>query len=425
MTGDPRLPGRLPGRLAGRLAGRLLRRGAVDVLRTGQASLRPVTALAAAAVPTGPLRLHAPGDDPALLAAFPASLATTPSEAAAVLEVRDARCLARTATDTDEPVLVGALRDLRGRRLRGPAALLDHPTRPAAASDRRDGALDRLRIDGTVHVLDLRGRSAVNYFHLLVDALANIWLHQLAAREHPDLDVVTTLLLPRATTAWQQEVLALAGLRWRTEGEQDGEDGAATDATIPVIAPQDAVSIEAERFVLPVRSFGSRRVPDWIVDALRAVGGPVPAAPADEPRPGSRLYISRADADRRRVADEDTLITRLEARGFESVTLGGMSVAAQRRRFAAADVIVAPHGAALTNLAWSRPGTRLVELLPLDRPNLAYLRIARQAGVAHEGLICRPHVVREGAAPGTAGADGHGDITVDVELLCRIVDASD
>jgi hypothetical protein len=341
--------------------------------------------------------LHAPGDDPLLLAAFPPELAQAASEPPALLELRGARCVTGSATDTDEAVLAGRLRSRGGRVVRG-AGLLDHPTGPLASADR--AVLEaRLRIDGPVRVLDLRGRSAVNYFHLLVDALANRWLHQ-QHREGEATHADETLLLPRGSAPWFHEVLALAGVH--------------------TIAPADARVIEAERFFVPVRSFGSRRLPTWTVAALRAVGGGIPAdaVPQAAAAPGPRLYISRADATRRRIVEEETLIARLVERGFDSVVLDGMGVAEQRARLAAAQLIVAPHGAALTNLAWASPGATLVELLPVERPNLVYFRLARQAGVDYRGLVCR-------GAQDSSRPDGHGDLVVDVELLCRIIDGID
>ena len=347
--------------------------------------------------PTSVATLHAPDADPRLLAAFPPDLAQAPSEPPALLELRGARCVAGSAPDTEEAVLAGRLRSRSGRAVRG-AALLDHPTGPLAPAERA-GLAARLRIDGPVRVLDLRGRSAVNYFHLLVDALANRWLHQ-QHREGEAAHADETLLLPRGSAPWFHEVLALAGVR--------------------AIAPADARVIEAERFVVPVRSFGSRRLPTWTVTALRAVGGGIPAdaLPSTAMPPGPRLYISRADATRRRIIGEETLISRLAERGFQTVVLDGMGVAEQRARLAAAQLIVAPHGAALTNLAWASPGATLIELLPVERPNLVYFRLARQAGVAHQGLICRG--AQDGSRP-----DGHGDLDVDVELLCRIIDRVD
>ncbi len=77
---------------------------------------------------------------------------------------------------------------------------------------------------------------------------------------------------------------------------------------------------------------------------------------------GRKIYVSRSDASKRRVVNEKALAPLLEARGIEVVSLSGMSVCDQVRLFSAADVIVAPHGAGLTNLTFCREGTKVIEI---------------------------------------------------------------
>lgn len=324
--------------------------------------------------------LHTPPDLPGGLAGFLAAAAPGTAPAEGVLDVRGLRCdVLRT-----DGVRSGVLRGRRGRPLDGPGGLLDlaRAGRPGPAPRRT------VVLDVPVAVLDLRARSAENYFHLHVDALASRWLIERAA---PGPGPVRWLL-PQGPAAWQAEAVRLAGL---------------DDAVIPL---DDVDRILAPRFLVPVRGLGSRSVPDWTVTALRAVGGQVPSVAGA----ARRLHVARTDATRRRLRGEDVLADRLARLGFTTVTLGGMSVAEQRGRFAAADVIVASHGAALTNLAWARPGAAVLELLPAARPNLAYRRLAAQAGVVHHGLIC---------APADRGADPHGDMVVDVDRALRIVEA--
>ena len=300
-----------------------------------------------------------------------------------LLSLTGVRC--ETGADplgTGADPVVGALRGRRGRPLRGPGALLDLARPRGPRRGRRV-----LEVDGALGVLDLRARAATNYFHLLVDAVASRWLiERLAGSATPD-----RWLLPVGPTPWQAEVLELAGLR---------------DVVLPLSA---ADRIVARRVLVPVRGLGSRHVPDWAVTALRAVAGP-PPEPVGVP---SLLHVARGDARRRRVRGEAALAEGLARLGFDTVAADRIGVADQRRRFAGADVVVAAHGAALTNLAWARPGATVVELLPAGRPNLAFRRLARQAGVRHVGLIC--------PATGT-GDDPHGDLEVDVPAALRLVE---
>ncbi|HKC29019.1 MAG TPA: glycosyltransferase family 61 protein, partial [Jatrophihabitans sp.] len=66
----------------------------------------------------------------------------------------------------------------------------------------------------------------------------------------------------------------------------------------------------------------------------------------------------------RSIVNEAELLRLLDDRGFVSVDPGQLSVKEQIRAFGTASVIVAPHGAALANLIFARPGAAVVELFP-------------------------------------------------------------
>lgn len=81
------------------------------------------------------------------------------------------------------------------------------------------------------------------------------------------------------------------------------------------------------------------------------------------PGPGRRkLYLSRAGTTRRRVVNETAVMDLLTARGFEVVQPETLGVREQARLFAEASHIVAPTGAALTNMIFAAPGARVVAI---------------------------------------------------------------
>ncbi len=75
-----------------------------------------------------------------------------------------------------------------------------------------------------------------------------------------------------------------------------------------------------------------------------------------------RLFLSRRDNGRRRVLNEDELYAAVAPLGFERIVPGEMPVAAQISAFGAARIIVAAHGAGLTNMIFTPPGAAIVEL---------------------------------------------------------------
>ena len=75
---------------------------------------------------------------------------------------------------------------------------------------------------------------------------------------------------------------------------------------------------------------------------------------------GERIYISRKG--RRKCLNEAEVFTLLAAKGFTFVEDKPRSLEDQIGIFRNASVIVAPHGAALTNLLWCEEGTTVIEL---------------------------------------------------------------
>ena len=80
--------------------------------------------------------------------------------------------------------------------------------------------------------------------------------------------------------------------------------------------------------------------------------------------PTRRLFVGRSNVQRRRLVNEAECIEYAARYGFESVSTDGLSVAEEARLFAEAACIIAPHGAALTNLLFATPGAHVLELLP-------------------------------------------------------------
>jgi len=75
---------------------------------------------------------------------------------------------------------------------------------------------------------------------------------------------------------------------------------------------------------------------------------------------GPRIYVSRKD--RRKCVNETEVFALLASRGFAFLEDEPRSLSEQMGIFLKAKVIVAPHGAALTNLLWCEEGTQVIEL---------------------------------------------------------------
>jgi capsular polysaccharide biosynthesis protein len=125
-----------------------------------------------------------------------------------------------------------------------------------------------------------------------------------------------------------------------------------------------------------------------------------------------RIYISRASATRRRIANEAEVLALLARYDYEPVILEDLPLKEQVLLVGSARVLVGNHGAGLANIAWMLPGTTVLELrLRGDWQNNCYFSLAAAQGIQYRYLAC------EGRR---AKASAHSaDIFVDVNELKR------
>jgi Glycosyltransferase 61 len=119
------------------------------------------------------------------------------------------------------------------------------------------------------------------------------------------------------------------------------------------------------------------------INLLRSVAEAIPGDPCEY----RRVYVSRADAEQRRVVNEDRISAALAARGFATVQLSQLSIAQQVGLFREAEVIVAPHGMGLVHLAMANRLKGVVELFSPRAGTDAYAFIAKAGRIAHTCIV--------------------------------------
>ena len=103
-----------------------------------------------------------------------------------------------------------------------------------------------------------------------------------------------------------------------------------------------------------------------------------------------RIYISRAGASFRRIANETEILPLLERFGFQSVRAEHLSFSEQIRVIGSASVLVSNHGAGLTHQCWMKPGTTVLELRRAgDRIDNCYYALAGALGITYRYQACR------------------------------------
>lgn len=256
-----------------------------------------------------------------------------------VVELAGGRVLGKHAA----VVSAGGTLDLDASHYFGIAGWKEHPVHwaPRPAEPRE--------VDGTVAVLAARG-TGHNYYHFLIDALPRLGMvEQALPGLQPDHWVLDH------HTRYQRELVALLGI-----DEQR------------IIEPVGGLSLRARRLVVPSLPNASTLVTRETADWLRA-HLPASAGATDLPE---RIYVTRGQApNTRSLVHEDAVWAMLEPHGFVRVDPGTLPVQQQIDHFAAARVVVAPHGAALVNLVFSRPGVRVLEMFAPGYLNGGYWSI--------------------------------------------------
>ncbi|WP_156364680.1 DUF563 domain-containing protein [Aeromicrobium sp. Leaf245] len=212
----------------------------------------------------------------------------------------------------------------------------------------------RLRLPEPEHVpgtvLSLASHaSGRNYYHSLMDALPRWGLFQdLFPDERPDQVVVGH------TSRWDRQLVAMTGLD-----------------RYPLVRPTSRLHLRADRLLVPTIDNHSTLAPPWVTRWLREN---LPARDvSDKPR---RLYVTRGDRPQtRRYVQEAALLPHLERQGFVRFDPGSVSVQEQIDHFAAAEVVVAPHGAGLVNLNFAPEGVKVLELFAPRYLNPGYWAI--------------------------------------------------
>lgn len=183
----------------------------------------------------------------------------------------------------------------------------------------------------------LAGSPANNYYHWLFDYLPRIYLFQLSGFSFDHY------ITPKLTKSFQYETLSLLGIPM--------------DKIIQI--DKNPFHLKAEKLVVASIPHNLGSAPKWTVDFIR---NRFLNQSKKKDQEYERIYVSREDARRRKVINEDEIMSVLSKKGFKKVTLGSLSVQEQVNIFSSANFIISAHGAQLTNLAFCEPGTKVIEL---------------------------------------------------------------
>jgi hypothetical protein len=206
--------------------------------------------------------------------------------------------------------------------------------------------------------------SSGSYYHWLIDSLPRLSILE----QFPQLDH-SRLIVPGALTRYQAETLQMAGISddrlmrlmpgaWQVDHLFFPELPCPTGNTSP-----------AALLWLRQRFLSNRNT---------------------ERHKARRLYVTRRDTSRT-ASNESQLLEYLKSEGFEVICAGELSFEQQIAAFSEVEIVVAPHGAALTNIIFAPEGTSVIELFGDNYVNGCFWALANLRGLRHAFIIGPAH----------------------------------
>lgn len=202
---------------------------------------------------------------------------------------------------------------------------------------------------------------SANYYHFLCDAIPDVWMYINNGGCIANLDAI---LMPYSGDKWQDEIFQLLGI---------------DSNKIKGLHTFDRCLIKSAH--ISFRAKGGLTSSPMLHHSLSSFFKPETFEADGFPR---KIYASRLGSKRRQLINELELIEFLKNQGYVIIDCSKETVSNQIRLFRNADFIIAPHGAALTNIAWCKPGTKVLDIIPVEHANPCFHDLAFQADLEYD-----------------------------------------
>ncbi len=231
-----------------------------------------------------------------------------------------------------------------------------------------------------------------NYYHCLFQIPAKIWLLERVGIDWKGIDL---FFLERSAGGFQDEILARLGIE-----------------KFRLIDLGKYPHVSCQR-LMALPSFWKPE--PWLCRKLMETFLPQENMPTTGPH---RLFISRSQARYRRIVEEEKLMRMLGQFGFQLVLLEGLTIAEQAQLFHQAQVVVSAHGAALANLVFCQPHTKVLELRVAGHDadlSGVYEHLSSLCQLKHHTYLCEGRTNDFGTHPKFM------DLLVDAQIVEEII----
>jgi len=259
--------------------------------------------------------------------------------------------------------------------------------------DKKHAVIAKRNIDRTIEYPCLLLGGDQNYFHWLLRYLSRLALIE----SLPSLNVLP-MLINKDLTRYQQDSLEMLGIQ---------EDQLIKIAPEELVKCRELYIPTSPRVYMEPFKSGCHWLQCKFAKYFSAKN-----------KKGKLLYVSREDAPRRYIRNESEVWNLMQNYGFEKVLPGTLSFKEQIETFSQAAIVVGAHGAGLTNIVFSPPKTKVLELTDtLTLKYNDYELISEAVSLDYSSLVSKKVFVY----PKTAFPSNCHDFTVEINQLEALI----
>tara|TARA_B100001057_G_scaffold363605_1_gene366317 strand:- start:7031 stop:8125 length:1095 start_codon:yes stop_codon:yes gene_type:complete len=250
------------------------------------------------------------------------------------------------------------------------------------------------KFDGRVFSL-VQGGSGNNYFHFLFDIVTKLKIYE----ERFSLSDIDYFYVP-GINSWQKQILSLFKI---------DEKKLIDSNKYRHIKAREIIAIDHPWYKSGYIQKEIKKLPEWSIFFLREKFLDL----RKKFQTSKKIFIDRTDSLYKhcKLINNQEVIEFLEKKGFKSYQTSKLDFYEQIYLFENAEIIISPHGAALTNIIFSKPGMRLFELIPKNHGSVKCERISSFLKFNYTRVDLDPLVTD----------NNEGDIKIELDQLERIL----
>ena len=225
------------------------------------------------------------------------------------------------------------------------------------------------KIKGNVLSL-VQGASGNNYFHFLFDVVAKLNL----CDEIIPLKNINYFYLP-GSFHWQKKILSTFNIF---------EDRIIDSRDFRHIKADEILAMEHPWYQKGYVQDQIKHLPEWIIYSLRDRF----LKCAKKFKTSDKIFIDRSDSmyNHCKLVNNDEVIEFLSNNGYQSYQVSKLDFFEQIYLFNNAKIIIGPHGAAFTNIIFSKVGLKIVEFVPYNHKTVKCEKISNILGFNYKKI---------------------------------------